>query len=373
MNITHKNHYVPIWYQKRFVADGKSLYYCLDKQVEYKSIPNKGCIKIEEVQEKGPKNFFYEEDLYTTNSIFSGVQNDEIEKFLFGKIDIEGKKAFEALMSKNWANEMHERYSAIFEYMDAQFLRTPRGISWLKQISNTKTQNDIMFFMQKIRLSNCITWIESAKEIVSAEKSSTKFIVSDNPITLYNPKYHPSKGWTKSEHISIIPIFHKGTRTIFPIDMNHCLILYNPEYTQNPSVSISIESRTNPRLYDNVLCRVDDIKKTRILSEKEVIEMNYLLKNNASRFIAAAKKDWLFPEKYARPSWLSFNKLLLPKFPKYPGGIFTFGNDGNLSYVQDGFGRKPRNQDEWNKKAEEAKKMHESLQRALENEKKKKV
>lgn len=368
MEITHNNHYVPVWYQKRFMKGGKTSYFLLDKKTNFISIPNKGCKKTEELSEKGARSFFFEEDLYTTSSIFSGKQNDEIEKYLFGKIDIDGKKALQALVAEDWMSKLHERYGSIFEYMDAQILRTPRGINWLKKISNAKSQNELMMFMQYIRQIHCTTWLETAKDLVSAEKSEIKFIVSDNPITLYNPKYHPHKGWHEQGHGMDIPIFHKGTRTIFPIDINHCLILTNPEYTQNPSVRIATENRTNPRLYDEIVYRTDDIDRKKFLTKEEVLAVNYLLKLNAERYIASSEKEWLFPEKYVKPSWISFNKLLLPKYPKFKGDLFTFGKDGKMSYTQDSFGRKPASASEWAEKEKEAMRINKNIEEALKKE-----
>ncbi|HLM84250.1 MAG TPA: DUF4238 domain-containing protein [Candidatus Bathyarchaeia archaeon] len=372
MEISRNNHYVPIWYQKRFMLKEQTSYFCLDKKSGYCFIPGRSCVKKEEILHKGPSCFFCQKDLYTTRSLFTGEENDEIEKYLFGKIDIEGRLAFEALMSEDWMSEANERYSHLFEYIDAQLLRTPRGIFWIKKSSNAKSQNELMLYMQAIRLAHCVTWIESAKEIVSAEKSETKFIVSDNPVALYNPKYHPNRDWHQYERADGIPIFHKGTRTLFPIDMNHCLILYNPEYTQNPTLKIALENRTNSRLYDNIIHRTDDINKTKLLSEKEVLQINLLLKNNAERYISASREEWLYPERIVNPSWISFNKLLLPKYPRFPGEMYTFGKDGKLSYTQDGFGRKPSNLAEWEEKAKEAQRIHENIEKALENERKRK-
>lgn len=370
--ITHNNHYVPIWYQERFLRSGQTSYHRLDKASGFLSIPEYGVKLNKKIHNYGPKKFFFEEDLYTTRSIFSGVQNDEIERYLFGKIDEMGRAAIEALMSEDWMSEIYGKYGDIFEYMDAQILRTPRGIEWIKKFSGVDTQMELMLYLQAVRKAHCTTWIETAKEIVSAEKSQVKFIVSDNPITLYNPKYHPNKGWHQYEYSDSIPIFHKGTRTLFPIDMNHCLILYNPEYTQNPSVIVSTENRTNARLFDSVIGKIDDIERRRFLTDEEVLRINYLLKNNAEKYIAAAEEEWLFPERYINPSWLSYNKFLLPKYPKYPGEIFMFDKDGKLSYTQDGFGRKPGNMAEWAEKAREAQRIHENINKALENERKKK-
>ena len=368
MSFSHLNHYVPIWYQQRFLQKSQTSYYRLDKSSGFLSIPRIGCRKNKDISHKGCRKFFCEEDLYTTSSLFSGEQNDEIERYLFGRIDSIGKRALEALVSEDWMSELYEKYAHIFEYMDAQILRTPRGICWLRKLSNAKTQNELMLYLQTIRLMHCVTWLESSKELVSAENANVKFIVSDNPVILYNPRYHPSKGWYQHGNSRGIPIFHKGTRTIFPIDLNHCLILYNIEYTQNPSLTISLEDRANPRFYDEIIFRFDDIDRKKLLTDEEVLKINYLLKNNSDRYVAASRREWLFPENHVNPSWLSYNKFLLPKYPKFTGELFVWGEDGELQYTQDSFGRKPVNLAEWSKKKQEAKKMQENLTKALENE-----
>lgn len=66
MQKSHKHHYVPEWYQKRFMLDGQSAYYRLDLSPEHIETPSGKVIKKAEVLQKGPGKFFFEIDLYTT-------------------------------------------------------------------------------------------------------------------------------------------------------------------------------------------------------------------------------------------------------------------------------------------------------------------
>ena len=41
-----------------------------------------------------------------------------------------------------------------------------------------------------------------------------------------------------------------------------------------------------------------DIQTGRLLTDQEVNEINFIIKSRAYRYIAAGKKEWLFPEEY---------------------------------------------------------------------------
>ncbi|KKP93228.1 MAG: hypothetical protein US25_C0042G0001 [Candidatus Moranbacteria bacterium GW2011_GWE1_36_7] len=87
------NHYVPIWYQKRFVVNPKT-----DREIHYldldppKFFDSKGGVHIRNaIRRQGFKKCFAEEDLYTTN--FNNIESEKIEKYFFGDIDTRGRKA----------------------------------------------------------------------------------------------------------------------------------------------------------------------------------------------------------------------------------------------------------------------------------------
>jgi hypothetical protein len=50
---------------------------------------------------------------------------------------------------------------------------------------------DLMGEMQELRQMHCTMWLEAAREIVSAEASDVKFILTDHPVTIYNAQCPP--------------------------------------------------------------------------------------------------------------------------------------------------------------------------------------
>ncbi len=78
----------------------------------------------------------------------------------------------------------------------------------------------------------CTMWVEASMEIVSANDAGVKFLVSDNPVTLYNSAYYPASKKCKFPFDPGIEL--KGTRTVLPLDLNHCAILTNLEYARSP-------------------------------------------------------------------------------------------------------------------------------------------
>src|SRR5690606_8915821 len=76
---------------------------------------------------RAPTSWFWAEDLYTTR--FGSALNDEIERFLFGEIDNYGALAVRAFATNDVA-AIHESFQRFFEYLDAQKLRTPKGLDW---------------------------------------------------------------------------------------------------------------------------------------------------------------------------------------------------------------------------------------------------
>ena len=93
-SVTRKNHYVPEWYQKRFLLSrgGKLCY--LNLYPDKKILPNGKEIVLNSYHWWAPSQCFFEKDLYTT--FFFGLINDEIEKYLFGEIDTSGFAAIRA-------------------------------------------------------------------------------------------------------------------------------------------------------------------------------------------------------------------------------------------------------------------------------------
>lgn len=369
MKQSRKHHYVPEWYQKRFMLNGQNSYFRLDLFPETIIRPDGKIIRKGEILKKGPSKFFFEIDLYTTN--YFGLENDDIERHLFGKIDTDGASAISAMADTNWIQLIHHHIVNYFEYLDAQRLRTPKGLNWLIEIIKPKNYNDLLMAMQKVRRMHCTIWAEASMEIVCANESDVKFIVSDSPVTFYNSVFYPANAKCKFPFDP--EIYLKGTRTIFPLDMNHCAILTNVEYAQSPGKHKASKPRTNPRYFDNTIIKYDDIIRERELSAQQVLSINYIMKKRATKYIAAANEEWLFPERYLKKSdWGSLDKTFISNSTKLYGTdreIFIGGKDGKLIATQDEFGRKPKTHDEWLKKEKQAQAMKEHLIRLLAKEK----
>lgn len=336
MEITRKNHYVPQWHQKRFLLPRRDKLWYLDLKPEHKSTPGGAVLPHQNPTERSPKECFQEIDLYTTFPY--GKPNDEIEKFLFGQIDNVGAVAARAIVENDW-KKMHKTFEAFFEYLDAQKIRTPKGLDWIKSKYPRLTKLDLLCEMQGIRTMHCTMWEESVIEILSAKDSSVKFIITDHPVTIYNHACPPDGSHSRYPEDPAIAL--KGSQTLFPLDLEHCLVLTNLEYANNPKGVNPLEPRTNPRNFGQTILRFDTIIRSRSLNIKDVLAINYILKARATKYLAAVNEEWLYPERHISEPWNTVGDILLP--PKESlwnfGGEMYVGYDNGAVHYQDAFGR----------------------------------
>lgn len=336
MNKTRDNHYVPQWYQKGFLLEPNNQLYYLNLQPDTKQLPNGKLITMNECRQKPTTKCFYTTDLYTT--FFGEHINDDIERILFGEIDDIGAKAIRAF-TRNDPGEWVYHFSNFFEYLDAQKIRTPKGLDWINSSYSELNQNQLMIEMQSIRNMHGTIWTEGVREVVSAKDSDIKFIISDHPITIYNHHYTPDSQeciYPNDPSIALV-----SSQTIFPLDLNHCLILTNYEYADKRNSISPTEKRTNARNFGHSMVKTDNLIKSRILDKDDVTKINYIIKKRAKRYIAAPKKEWLYPEKDINLNWADLRNILLP--PKNElagfGGEMYIGYEDGSTHYQDAFGR----------------------------------
>ncbi|TBN11381.1 DUF4238 domain-containing protein [Agrobacterium cavarae] len=357
MSVTRKNHYVPQWHQERFFAPGSETLFMLDTQPP-KYTNREGIVSTGRSLFKSPSSrAFVEHDLYST--FFGTKVDDEIERKLFGDIDRRGADAIRAFCSDD-KRAWHEHFQTLFEFLDIQKLRTPKGLAWLGQqypeigLLGQKlpdlAQNQLMLEMQSIRMLNVTTWTTGTREIVSAERSSVKFIVSDHPVTVYNYAIPPSA--TQNRYPGDPSIALKGSQTLFPLGPDHLLILTNLEYAKDPYVRPNIK-RTFARNYQSTMVSTIDFIKARYLSDAQVAEANLVIKSRANRYIAASRREDLYPEKMVSKPWAELKNTFLPpseELYRFGGEMFAKFDNGDVHY-QDEFGRteEPR---KWLMKAE---------------------
>lgn len=336
MSKARDNHYVPQWYQRGFLSSKSDKFHYLDLTPDSKRLSDGRVITMNSRSIRHTSQCFYETDLYTT--FFGKYINDEIEKILFGNIDNTGAKAVRAFLEEDMIG-WHHHFSDFFSYMDSQKIRTPKGLDWIKKHYPNLDQVALMIEMQALRNLHCTMWTEGIREIVSAKSSTVKFIVTDHPVTVYNYAYAPTSEQCKYPNDPSIA--QKGTQTIFPLDKEHCLILTNLEYAEDPDNQDPKERRTNARFIRQSMVRTDAFIRTRTLNENEVYTVNFILKMRAKRYIAAPEQEWLYPEKNISSDWSELRRVLLPprnELHHFGGELFVGYKDGS-TYYQDAFGR----------------------------------
>ena len=318
----------------KFVRKKDQLNY-LDLSPKKIILPNGKEKVLNSYRLKAPSTSFCEKDLYTT--FLGDLINDEIEVELFGNIDDIGLKAVNAFANGD-AGDRIKNFSNLMLYLDAQKLRTPKGLDWIRKHYSELDQNSLMHEMQAVRTINCTLWSEGVKEIVSAKDSEIKFIVSDHPITIYNYACPPnSEICSYPEDPSVK---YKASQTIFVLDMNNCLILTNYEYAEKPEEVNPIEYRTNANFFRQSVVNSEKIIRARTFNDEDVKKINYIIKSRAKKYIAGREKE-LYPENDIKCSWSDLKDILLP--PKYQlgqfgGEMFMGFKDGTTQY-QDAFGR----------------------------------
>lgn len=291
------------------------------------------------------KRCFFQTDLYST--FFATEVNDEIERKLFGDIDTRGSQAVRAFAGTD-ISAWHEHFDTFFEYIDIQKLRTPKGLAWLQAQYPALHQNELMMEMQGIRMLHATIWTESVREIVSAEDAGVKFILTDHPVTIYNHALPPEAPQCAFPHDPGIAL--KASQTLFPLSRDHCLILTNLEYAENPSVP-PLEKRTFARNFRQSIVRKDQMVRTRWLTDLEVSRINRVLKARAKRHIAAGRREWLCPEQHAVGPWADLAATLLPPHDElwhFGGETYVGFKDGSVRY-QDAFGRTQKEREDLKK------------------------
>jgi hypothetical protein len=348
MSATRNNHYVPRWYQEGFFESGRTTLAYLDLTPPQKTLDDGRIITGNSLVHWPTARCFQQRDLYST--FFGTLVNDEIERRLFGDIDAKGAKAVRAFARAD-VGEWHRQFQTLFQYVDVQKIRTPKGLDWLKAQYPALTQNELMFEMQGIRSMHCTIWAEGVREIISAEDAEVKFIISDHPVTIYNhavPPEAPLCAYPLDPSIAL-----KASQTIFPLSRDFCLILTNLEYAQDPATN-PLEKRTFTRNYRNSMVQTDAFIRVRKLASQEIMRINRIIRTRALRFVAAGRKEWLYPDEAWK--WSELRGVLLPpknELYRYGGEMFAKFDDGRV-YYQDAFGRTEKERD-WLKKTLPAK------------------
>jgi|SRR5579862_162059 len=340
-----ENHYVPQWYQRRFLPnDGEKKFRYLDLQPE-SFLDAKGVKRQKKaLQRWGTDNCFKQTDLYTTR--FGEWESTEIEQFFFGRVDREGREAVEYFDNFKHPSADSDAFHALLNYMSVQKLRTPKGLGLLAEQTKLRGKNVVLLALQRLQNLYCAIWTEAVWAIAEVGGAATKFIISDHPVTAYNrdcfPQSEMCRGFRDPE------IWRNGTHTIFPLSPTKALLLTNLSWVRNPYGSAK-RLRPHPNPLRPAMFNFTGIQTGRHLTEIEVNQVNFIIKRRAFRYIAAAVEEWLYPERHI-PSghWrkLDDRYLLMPD----PRSVsfsseMLIGYEGGASDAFDEYGRRPWHQD----------------------------
>ena len=345
---SHAHHYVPQWYQRRFMLPGQSEFFLLDLHpavTVHHGVSHKHRDSFRSV----PKRCFFEDDLYTL--AFDRGTSDEMERWFFGKIDSMGHAAVSHVADFQGVTESVTRgaektgmdaFRDLPAYMGAQRFRVPRGLDEIKTRAawqDDRQKNKVLTALASVFQSYTTMWMEGVWEIVRARQSATKFIVTDDPVTLYCKLVFTSE-WRYPNDVNLKQI---GSRTIFALGLDSCLIITHLQLVRNPW-STPTEFRENARSYDQTMMPLGSIQFGRELEESEVLRINHILKTRATRYIAAAKEEWLYPERdFPTTEWKNLDDdwFLLPNPWKvqFTTGLAAGGK--NWAWARDEYGLPP--------------------------------
>jgi hypothetical protein len=196
--------------------------------------------------------------------------------------------------------------------------------------------------LQRIQNLFCAIWTECVWQIADAVNSAVKFIVSDHPVTVYNRGCPPLSDTCKGFGDPDIRMV--ASHTYFPLSMEKVLILTNLAWVRNPYQS-ETKFRPNPNFFRGAIFNYMAIQTHRSLSEEEVLQINSITKRRAYRYVAAAEREWLYPERRASSDhWrnLGDGYLLMPE-PRdiHMGGEMLIGYKDGTSDAFSEYRHKP--------------------------------
>ncbi len=341
MQTYKRNHYVPQWYQHLFIPKEikEKKFYYLDLRPEI-VISDDKIHKRNALLRWGPKKCFFEEDLYTIR--FGDWQSSELEEKFFDRVDSLGNKAIEYFSNFKYSTVNPEDLKTLLLFMSIQKLRTPKGLAILSKAVNLNDKNCVLLAMQKLHRISCALWAECVWSIADASESETKFIISDNPVTVYNKNCFPLSKWCQG--FNDPDIYFSGTHTLFPLCLDKILILTNLSWLRNPYGN-PLRPRPNFNPFRDTIFDFTKIQTGRMLSDLEVNEINFIIRNRAHKYIAAINKEWLYPEKKMTTKY--WNKLgngyLLMPDPRQVDFYtdIVIGYDDNKAEAFDEYGRRP--------------------------------
>ncbi|HVB55955.1 MAG TPA: DUF4238 domain-containing protein [Candidatus Acidoferrales bacterium] len=334
---SHNHHYVPQWYQKRFLPTGHSKLFYLDLKPQKVENGEHSYFR-RNPQRAGVVNCFCQDDLYAMR--FGKETTDILETKLFGIVDKKGAPAAAFFSEyRDYVDATVEMFRDLVFYMGAQRFRTPRGLDLIKKQYGLGDHTQALIIMNRLFQAYGTMWSEGIWEIVHARQSTIKFIISDDPVTFFNRRVIP--GGPPYPFGADLP--QAGTRTIFPLSPESCLIISHLQLARNAWTNPAA-NRENARTFDRTIANLTQIQFGRELDESEVLKINLILKKSAKKFIASGEEELLYPEKHVDIHWTKLDDdwFLFPNLckVKFSAGTFMGFKNGSV-FGRDEYGRRP--------------------------------
>jgi hypothetical protein len=264
-----------------------------------------------------------------------------LERVFFGRVDTLGKKAVEFFAEFDHDRASGDALENLMMYMSTQKLRTPKGLDWLVAQTGRRGRGDVLDHLTALRTMYGAIWAECVWQIADVSDPPTKLIVSDHPVTVYNHACAPGHPSCKGANDPDIRL--QATHTLFPLSSERLLILTNRSWACNPRRP-PVEPRANPDLFRGAMFNFLEIQTRRQLSEQDVLRINCIIKRRSHRYIAAAREEWLYPERHVKFNWhaVGSEHLLMPD-PRslQPGAEMVMSYKGGRTEAMDTFGRRP--------------------------------
>jgi hypothetical protein len=333
---SHNHHYVPEWYQRRFLSMGQSKLFYLDLKPQRIERGEHSYFR-RNPQRNGVVNCFSQHDLNAMR--FGSQTTDILEKKLFGIVDRKGAPAAAFFSDyRDYLAGTNDAFKDLVFYMGAQRFRTPRGLDLIRKQYRLDDHTQTLMVMNHLFQAFGTMWMEGVWEIVHARQSNIKFIISDDPVTFYNRSVVP--GWPP--YPSGADLLQVGTRTIFPLGAESCLIISHLQLARNGWIN-PVENRENARTFDATIANLTQIQFGRELDESEVLRINLIFKKSARRFIASGEEAFLYPERHVDIHWTKLDDdwFLFPNLckVKFSTGTMIGYQDGSV-FGMDEYGRR---------------------------------
>ena len=243
----------------------------------------------------GPKRCFVEEDLYTTR--FGAWESTEIEQYFFGEVDSRGRRAVDYFAGFAHPHMGQRTPSKTCSGTWAwQKLRNAQGVARSGRPRPARRPQHGADGDAGAAAVHGALWSESVWSLATSPRtrrrsSSSRTIPSPCTTRAASPR-HPSAAVTATPR----------SRSLARTRCSRCPWTGSSSSrtcrgcgTRTPTPR---RSGPNPNPFRGTFFNWLQIQTLRELDEQEVLAINHIIKTRAHRYVAAAERDWLYPERH---------------------------------------------------------------------------